>query len=424
MFVVGNMKKKVWSNKLVESYLKKHYSEKSRDTAKVYLKHFFTTMNEDPEKFIKKSKKEITDIIWDYAKKIDKRAPKTQHSMLSFIKKFLVRMRTPIDEVEWEEIKTRNGVKKARAIAKKKTPTLQELKKILSYTTSIKAKSLFVFCASTGCRINEALQLRWSDIDLKERRVDLLDEVAKFDNPRYTFFTPECKELLELWRPEREKALKRMFKKSKFLRDKLERQGYKVYQVKQGIVKQNGKTYDQYYWKISKDGKELNKEEIIALDDRIWPFDYINASRMWVNLLEKAGSSFNEIDPNPKLKFKKYLYNEHCLRRFWFTQLASDRMNSEYVNFIGGHLSDLSATYKDFDTEIFRRKIKEEYDKHLGCLSIFEVQPDLSEIHDKLKEKDEEIKDLKRRLEEMEKKFGNYTLSLIVEEMQKFKEKK
>lgn len=392
------MKNKVWHPKIIEAYLEKYYSTNSRDTARNYLKNFFTTMNEDPDKLIKKSNEEITKIIWDYVKRIENRAPKTQNAMLSFIKKFLVRHRKAIDDVEWEDIRNRNKLKRVRPITKKKTPSLQDLKKILSYTTSIKAKSLFVFCASSGCRIDEALKLTWNDIDLDERMVILIDETAKFDNPRYTFFTPECKELLELWKPERIRMMQLRYKKSKYLRDKLEKQGYEVFKVGD-------------YWIIKKDGKELTKEEIISLDNRIWPFDYVNAVRMWVALLEKACDPFNEIDNNEKLKFKKYLYNEHCLRRFWFTQLASDRANEDYVNYIGGHISELNASYKQFDSEIMRRKVKEEYDSHIRCLSIFEAQPDLSDIHQQMQEKDQKISELEKKIEEM-----NSTLTKMIVE--------
>jgi integrase len=399
------MKKNDWHPKIIEDYLEKYYKNvDSRDTARVYLKSFFTTTNEDPKQFIKKSKEEITEIVWDFAKHIENRPPKTQASMLSFIKKFLVRNKNAIDEVEFEDIQIRNNLKKkVKAIAKKKTPTLQELKKILSYTTSIKAKSLFVFCASSGCRIDEALKLTFDDIDLEKRQVELRDDVPKFSEPRYTFFTPEAKELLDLWIPERKKMLQIRYKRSKYLRDKLERQGYEVKKITQkSPYKINGKEYPNNKWKIFKNGKELSKDEIIKLDNRIWPFDYVNASRMWINLLDKAGHPFNEMDNNPKLKFKKFLYNEHCLRRFWFTQLASDRANEEYVNFIGGHTSELSKTYKDFESEIMRRKIKEEYENHVGCLSIFEAQPDLTGIHEQLNEKDKRIKDLEARMEKFE----------------------
>ena len=85
-------------------------------------------MNETPDKFIKKNKEEITKTIWKYAEHIEKRPPKTQNSMISFIKKYLVRNKITIEDVEWEDIRNRNNLKRVRPISKMKTPTPQDLK--------------------------------------------------------------------------------------------------------------------------------------------------------------------------------------------------------------------------------------------------------------------------------------------------------
>jgi len=416
------MRKHNWHPKLIETYLEKYYKNiDTRDTARVYLKHFFTTMNEDPNKFLKKTKKDITSMLWDYTQKIEGRAPKTQNSMLSFIRKFLVRNKKNIDDVEWEEMRNRNNLKRAAPITKKKTPTLQDLKKLLSYTTSIKAKSLFVFCASTGLRIDEALSLTFDDLDMEKRQVELIDETAKLDITRYTFFTPESKELLELWIPEREKMLQTRYKKSKYLREKLEKQGYEVVKNFRVKSKLGGKEYKFYHWDIKKDGRILTKDEIIALDRRIWPFEYINAQRMWATLLEKAGHPYNEINKNPKLKFKKYLYNEHCLRRFWFTQLIADRVNDKYINFIGGHISELDSSYTLFESEVMQRKLKEEYDQHMGCLSIFETVPDLSGVHEQLKEVTQDNKELRQQLNNLRMELLEFKFKQVQEIQRKNK---
>lgn len=406
------MRKHNWHPKIIEDYLEKYYSIDSRDTARVYLKAFFTEMNETPDAFIKKKKKEIIKIIWEYAKHIEKRPPKTQNSMLSFIKKYLVRNRIMIDEVEWEDIRIRNNLKGARPITKKKTPTPQDLKKILSYTTGIKSKALFTFMATSGLRVDEALSITFNDIDLDKREVELIDETGKRNIHRLTFFTPESKELLELWIPERERMLQKRYKTSKYVRDQLENNGYKV--KREDIYNhRNGNPY--YRWKIYKDGKELSKDEIINMDDRVFPFDYITAQRMWANLLEKAGSPYNEVDKNPKLKFKKYHYNVHSIRRFWFTQLTSDRANEEYINFLGGHKSLLNQSYKDYFSQNMKKQMKQEYDSHLNCLSIFESQPDLTGVHKELKEKDTQIKELLERMKIQELQMDILKNSLELE---------
>jgi len=419
------MRKHNWHPKIIEEYLIKYYKKPSREAARVYLKHFFTTMNEDPKTFIKKDKETVTKTLWEYAKKIEDRAPKTQSSMLSFIKKFLIRNKVEIDIVEFEDIRIRNNLKRTRAITKKKTPTPNDLKKILSYATGIKTRCLFVLCASTGLRIAEALSLTFNDIDMENRKIELIDEAAKGDLPRITFFTPEAKELLELWKPEREKMLNTRFKKSKYLRDKLEKQGYEIEHFKKCTGKMmDQKNYDFYTWKIKKDGRELSKEEILKLDNRVFPFDYVNANKIWVNLLEKAGKPFNEIDQNYKLKFKKYLYNIHSLRRFWFTQLQSDRANNEYVNYMGGHISELDSSYKAFESEVMRKRLQEEYNSHIGCLSIFEAVPDFSGIHNEMQEKDRKIKDMDETIEKMKTRMELLEMKIDVEKLKNGNDKR
>ena len=391
------MKTNNWHPKNIESYLRKYYSnEESRNTGRAYLKAYFTTMNKNPETYIKEtSQKEILTDLLTYAEQIEGRAKKTQSIMLSMIKKYITRNDILIPESKWEDILIRNNLKRqTKAIAMRKTPTQTDLKKILSYA-DIKSKSLFVFCAATGLRINEALALTFDHIDMETRKVDLRDDIAKEDNQRFTFFTPESQEILTFWIPEREKALQRMYKKSQYLRDKLKKKGYEFKRVKD---KTRG-----YYWKAYKDGKELTKEQLIKLDNRIWPFDYVNAQRMWAALLEKAGEPYNMMDRNPKFKDGgKSPYSIHSLRRYWFTQLSTDRANDEYVQFMGGHTTDLKQTYLNYyENEVYKKKMKEEYDMHIGALSIFESVPDLSGLQDDMKAKDERIATMEQELRDM-----------------------
>ena len=123
-------------------------------------------------------------------------------------------------------------------------------------------------------------------------------------------------------------------------------------------------------------------------------------------MLEKAGDPYNKKDKNPKLKTEKYLYNIHCLRRFWITELPADRMNPEAVNYIGGHMSLLDRDYKNFEAERWRRLFKEDYDKHMGCLNIFESIPNLTNIN-------KEISQLQKENEELDQKTNGLRLGLL-----------
>ncbi len=400
-----------WHPKIVESYIVKYYkSINSRDTVRVYLKAFFERMGKEPDELIKQSVEEIQDLLFEYAKKIEDKPKKTQKTMLSILKKFLTRNKIDIPELTWEELQIRNNLKRggSRPITKKETPTANDLKKILSYASGIKSRSLFSFLASTGLRIDEALNLSFDDIDLKERKVSLTDK-AKNEIPRFTFFTTESKDLLNLWIPERKRMLQRRYKTSVFVRKQLKKRGYEI--TKKKIAESNGIVYNN--WIISKDGRELSKDDIISLDKRIFPFDYVTARKMWEGLLEKAGDPYNKKDNNPKLQYPRYLYNVHSLRRFWFTQLMFDRANEEFINFMGGHSSLLDNAYK-FDNKLMESKLKDEYDTHSNCLLIFESDTS-TETNKRLDEKDKQIKEMQETIMDMKAQI----LELRLEKLEK-----
>jgi hypothetical protein len=195
----------------------------------------------------------------------------------------------------------------------------------------------------------------------------------------------------------------------------LESQGYelKKFETKSTSTVQ-GKKYSVSRWKVFKDGKEVSKEELIKLDNRVFPYSDMNFEKIWYRVLEKAGEPFNKKDTNPKLKIPKYLYNIHCLRRFWFVQVRSKGMNPEFYNYIGGHTSLLDRTYGDWlhDT-IMQKQIQEEYDIHSEGLCIFEAKPDLTDIHEELAEKDKQIQDLKNMMDEMKAQITELRLEKL-----------
>jgi integrase len=407
--------KRIW--KMVEDYLVRHYKNiNTRDTVRVYLKKFFEAIGKDPKQWLKQTQRSIKDDIFEYIKLIENEPNKTQITSLNILKKFLERNEKELKKIEWEEIRQRNNlVRNVRPTVKKATPTPVGLKKILSYASGIKAKAYFVLLASSGIRRDEALKLTWDDIDLDERRIDLNEEVAKGGIPRFTFITEEAKELLELWKPEREKRLMTLHRKSTTFRKILESQGYdlKKFETKSTATVQ-GKKYYVARWKAFKDGKEVPKEELVKLDNRIFPYEAENFQKMWSRMLEKVGEPYNKKDLNPKLKMNKYLYNIHSLRRFWFTQLRAKGMNPEYYNYIGGHTSLLDRTYGDWlEDTIMQKKMREEFDSHNEGLCIFEAKPDLTDVHEKLAEKDKQIQDLKNMMDEMKAQITELRLEKL-----------
>lgn len=65
---------------------------------------------------------------------------------------------------------------------------------LLGHLTTHRDKALYAFCAASGCRISEALQLLWDDIDTKARTVRLVDPKSR----------PSCRSYLTLSPAERD----------------------------------------------------------------------------------------------------------------------------------------------------------------------------------------------------------------------------
>jgi integrase len=405
-------------SKTIEDYLTKYYRNiKTKKAVRWFIWEYYNLLNENPEDYFKRYKtKDLEDHLFKFLENIEERPPRTQSNLFSTIKNYFERNDVEIKRSVWDALRNRNDLGKSRPITKKSTPTIQDLKKILSYA-NLKQKTLFLFCATSGLRIDEAVKITFDDIDIDQRKVHIRPDVAKGGFERFTFFTPEMKDLFEEWKKERLKLLQGKHIKSLYVRKMLEKLGYTIKMEKERKMK-NKDGIEKWYYRyiVLKDGKKLSRDELLNLDNRVFPFSEKNAIAIWTTLIEKAGSPYNHRDTNPKFKKPRYMYNQHCLRRFWFTQLSSSRMNSEYFNFIGGHMSELGSTYiRYLDNPIWIDKIKEEYDEHMNSLMIYETAPDLSDVHKELVEKDKQIKDLKDMMDEMKAQI----LELRLEKLEK-----
>lgn len=72
----------------------------------------------------------------------------------------------------------------SRAFPYDKVPVL------ISNFTTFRDKALYAFCAASGCRISEALQILWDDIDVKKGTVRLIDPKRRPRHPSYLALTP------------------------------------------------------------------------------------------------------------------------------------------------------------------------------------------------------------------------------------------
>lgn len=70
---------------------------------------------------------------------------------------------------------------------------------MLGYLLTYRDKALYSFCSASGCRISEALQLVWDDIDTANQRVRLIDPKSRPNLDSYLALSPADREKL-VWK--------------------------------------------------------------------------------------------------------------------------------------------------------------------------------------------------------------------------------
>jgi integrase len=374
-------------SKAIDRFLKYGAPSKSTEmTYRSHLKEYFKVLKvKDPDKYFDNGRDYKTDVK-DFALAIRDRPPNTQKSKLSCIRKFLSEFDIEFPNKFWNRIKMENHLKGNRTIVEEKIPNNSQLKQILQFG-GIKERALFLLNATSGTRIDEVLSLTFNDIDMENRMIRIREEVTKSRYKRITFFTEEAKEALEAWLELRPKYLRNSYAKSKFVRESFEKHGYKF-----NITKNRT-------WKVSKDGKPITTEQLIEKENRIFPFGYHTALNIWRRLLAEAGSPFNEKDENPKLKFPRYKFHIHTLKKFWFRCLENTGANRNHIDSIGAHESELNGIYAKFAPET----LKETYDQYSNSLSIFSDMDKFDKMYKpKIAEQDTAISSLTRKNKEYE----------------------
>lgn len=70
---------------------------------------------------------------------------------------------------------------------------------VLDRMTTYRDKALYAFCAASGCRVSEALQLLWDDVDAVAQTVRLIDPKSRPHSPSYLALTPSERDHL-VWK--------------------------------------------------------------------------------------------------------------------------------------------------------------------------------------------------------------------------------
>ncbi len=293
----------------------------------------------------------------------------TRKGFLSCIKIFYKYHNIEFKSLFWEELSSEG--KGSGPIILDKVPTNQQLKQMLLHT-DIRGKSLFLFSATSGMRIDAQLQLTWDDIDLKSHPklgiVTVPWEYTKKGSPRNCFITEETKNILLEWEKERNTYIESINKKLK----NLPRVDY-----------------------------EAKKS-----DPRIWPFSYSSALYLFHDMLQKSGFTEKEKHESKftkngkKYSTKRYKYHIHAMRKFAKTRLSLAGVPEKIVNFIIGHKGYMYA----YDRPDIQELIPF-YMKAYNSLLIFESQPDLTNVNEEIQTLKDENQELRLTLQETRQDF-------------------
>ena len=142
-------------------------SEETRKPYEFYLNKFFSHAKTDADQIVNLPHNEIDELVFNYLVSLKMRAdkgtlsPNSINAIMSPIQLFLEQNDI---ELNWKKIKKRYPRRKAPA---NQLPYHEEeIRKILSATTSIRNKAFIHFLASTGCRVGAIPDL--NVLDLKE----------------------------------------------------------------------------------------------------------------------------------------------------------------------------------------------------------------------------------------------------------------
>lgn len=342
---------------IIEEFLTNNCDTKSSEkTYRSHLKRYFTTMNADPQKYFSDGRNYDDDIM-EYWRSIQELAPLSRRACISVIK--ILFEENDVNLSKLTKKKLRRKLRGSKPITIDVIPTNKQMRRILQYAEP-KAKALFLLISSSGMRIGETLGLLPGDIPALDKamkgepyekpiKIYIRAKIAKTKSSRIAFMSHEAFESLLAWMKERDEWLE-----------------FSVRKVR-GLCKKD------------------------ANDPTIFCFTYSTAIQYWHRLLRKAG--FDEKDPQTNF----HRMHEHVLRKFYETRMSYAGVPDAIYQQLEGHEGYLNGAYKRYTEQ----ELADAYQKGVGSLLIFETQPDLTDVHEQLAEKDKEIKDMKQEMDKI-----------------------
>ena len=264
-----------------------------------------------------------------YLSSLNERPSKTVSSYTAAVKAFFLDHDIELKKNTWKKLRRRGFLpKRITAQTRDKKPSKGQLKRIINYS-SIRGRALFLFLASSGCRVGETLKLKIADLDLEADppQAFIRGETTKSGvGERTVFFSYEAKDAIKDWLAIKDKTGKR-------------------------------------------DGKGTYESPLI------FPFSHPTASMMLYGALDKAGLAQRDH------RTGRRVYHIHSLRKFFRTQIGLDL---DTTNALMGHSQYLDSAYLRQE----HNDIANAYLENMGNVSIYAVEsPDLVQENEELKDR-------------------------------------
>lgn len=265
---------------MLEEWLSREFSKSEatqqtyRKAVKKFLLYIYESGDLDKlaERYIS-SDRDFLDDLADFAKWMQEEglSPNTENLYIRILKEFMEEVGDKrIDERRWKRFRRRH-IRKGKAKTADRAPSKKQLRQIISHLDA-KGTSLFLFLASSGARIGEALELREEDVDLESDppRAYIRGAYGKSDVGRWVFFSEEARNAIEEWLKEKSPS------------------------------------------------------------EKIWPFTSATARTMWNKALKSA--NLDEKDPGSGF----YVYHIHTLRKFFRSNIrVEDDVREELLGHAG-----------------------------------------------------------------------------------------
>jgi integrase len=188
----------------VTAFLRQYESSNTRKSYSAGIQQFLqiiypSEQREDldslSERYLREDRNHRDDIL-TFKESLAGKAPKTMISRLNAVRVFLDENGIIFPKRFFNNV---NG-KVTDPITEESTPTNEQLKRIVEYMP-IQGKALTLVLASSGMRVNEALQLQDSDIELEHEpvRIRIHATYTKTGKRRISFMTSEAKDVLLEW---------------------------------------------------------------------------------------------------------------------------------------------------------------------------------------------------------------------------------